>query len=40
MATLRNLTISLLHMNGITKVKATLKETGRDRNRVLTVLPL
>jgi hypothetical protein len=40
MATLRNLAISLLHMNGITKVKATLQEISRDRDRVLAVLPL
>lgn len=40
MATLRNLAISLLHLSGITRIKATLQEIGRDRNRVLTVLPL
>jgi len=40
MATLRNLAISLLHLNGITKIKTTLQEIGRDRDRVLTVLPL
>jgi predicted transposase YbfD/YdcC len=40
MATLRNLAISLLHLGGITRIKATLQEIGRDRNRVLTVLPL
>jgi hypothetical protein len=40
MAALRNLAISLLHLNGITKIKATLQEIGRDRDRVLTVLPL
>lgn len=40
MAALRNLAISLLHMNGITKIKATLQEINRDRDRVLAVLPL
>lgn len=38
-AVLRNLAISLLHLNGIPKVKATLQEIGLDRDRVLTVLP-
>ena len=40
MATLRNLAISLLHLGGITKIKATLQQIGRDRDRVLDVLPL
>jgi predicted transposase YbfD/YdcC len=40
MATLRNLAVSLLHLGGITKIKATLQQIGRDRDRVLAVLPL
>lgn len=40
MATFRNLAVSLLHLSGITKIKATLQQIGRDRDRVLTVLPL
>lgn len=40
MATFRNLAISLLHLNGITEIKRTLQQIGRDRDRVLTVLPL
>jgi predicted transposase YbfD/YdcC len=40
MATFRNLAVSLLHLNGITKIKAALQEIGRDRDRVLAVLPL
>lgn len=40
MATFRNLAISLLHLNGITKIKATLQEIGRNKDRVLAALPL
>jgi hypothetical protein len=40
MATFRNLAISLLHLGGITRIKATLQQIGRDRDRVLEVLPL
>lgn len=40
MATLRNLAISLLHLNGITEIKRTLQQIGRDRDRVLKILPL
>jgi predicted transposase YbfD/YdcC len=40
MATFRNLAVSLLHLSGITKIKATLQEIGRDRDRVLNFLPL
>jgi predicted transposase YbfD/YdcC len=40
MATFRNLAVSLLHLGGITKIKATLQAIGRDRDRVLNFLPL
>ena len=40
MATLRNIGISLLHLAGITEINRTLQAISRDRNRVLSVLPL
>jgi predicted transposase YbfD/YdcC len=40
MATFRNLAISLIHLSGITRIKATLQQIGRDRDRVLEILPL
>jgi hypothetical protein len=33
MAALRNLAVSLLHLRGITKIKATLQEIGLSRKR-------
>jgi hypothetical protein len=35
MATLRNLAISLLHLNGVTEITRTLQAIARDRNRIL-----
>jgi predicted transposase YbfD/YdcC len=40
MATLRNLAISLLYLNGVTEITRTLQAIARDRNRVLDYLPL
>jgi hypothetical protein len=40
MATLRNIAISLLHLAGITEITRTLQAITRDRNRVLSILPL
>jgi predicted transposase YbfD/YdcC len=40
MATLRNLAISLLYLNGVTAITRTLQAIARDRNRVLDYLPL
>jgi len=40
MATLRNLAISLLYLSGVTEITRTLQAIGRDRNRILSYLPL
>jgi predicted transposase YbfD/YdcC len=40
MATFRNLAISLLHLSGVTEITRTLQAITRDRNRLLTFLPL
>ena len=40
MATLRNLAISLLHLNGVKEITRTLQAIARDRNRILDYLPL
>jgi predicted transposase YbfD/YdcC len=40
MATLRNLAVSLLYLAGVTEVTRTLQAIGRDRNRMLSYLPI
>jgi predicted transposase YbfD/YdcC len=40
MATLRNLAISLLYLSGVTEITRTLQAIARDRNRILSYLPL
>lgn len=40
MATLRNLAVSLLYLNGVKEVTRTLQSIARDRNRLLDYLPL
>jgi predicted transposase YbfD/YdcC len=40
MATLRNLAISLLYLAGVKEVTRTLQAIGRNRNRILSYLPL
>jgi hypothetical protein len=40
MATLRNLAISLLYLNGVTEITRTLQAIARDRNRILDYLQL
>ncbi len=40
MATLRNLTVSLLYLAGVKEVTRTLQAIGRDRNRILNYLPI
>ena len=40
MATLRNLAVSLLYLNGVTEVTRTLQAIARDRNRLRNYLPL
>ena len=40
MATLRNLAVSLLYLNGVKEISRTLQAIARDRNRVLDYLPL
>lgn len=40
MATLRNLAVSLLYLAGVTEITRTLQAIGRDRNRMLSYLPL
>jgi predicted transposase YbfD/YdcC len=40
MATLRNLAISLLYLNGVKEITRTLQAITRDRNRILDYLPL
>jgi predicted transposase YbfD/YdcC len=40
MATFRNLAISLLHLAGVTEITRTIQAIGRDRNRILSYLPL
>jgi hypothetical protein len=40
MATLRNLAVSLLYLNGVKEVTRTLQAITRDRNRLLDYLPL
>jgi predicted transposase YbfD/YdcC len=40
MATLRNLAVSLLYLNGVKEVTRTLQAIARDRNRLLDYLPL
>ena len=40
MATLRNLAISLLYLNGVTEITRTLQAIARDRTRILDYLPL
>jgi predicted transposase YbfD/YdcC len=40
MATLRNLAISLLYLNGVTEITRTLQAISRNRNRILDYLPL
>jgi hypothetical protein len=40
MATLRNLAISLLYLNGVKEITRTLQAITRDRNRILHYLPL
>ena len=40
MATLRNLAISLLYLNGVTEITRTLQAITRDQNRILNYLPL
>ena len=40
MATLRNLAVSLLYLAGVTEITRTLQAIGRDRNRMLSYLPI
>ena len=40
LATCRNLAISLLHLAGVAQITRTLQAIGRDRNRMLSYLPL
>jgi hypothetical protein len=40
MATFRNLAISLLYLAGVAEITRTLQAIGRDRNRILSYLPL
>jgi hypothetical protein len=40
MAALRNTAISLLRIAGITQIARTLQASGRDRTRILSVIPL
>ena len=40
MATLRNLSVSLLYLNGVKEIIRTLQAIARDRNRLLDYLPL
>ncbi len=40
MATLRNLAVSLLYLAGVTQITRTLQAIGRDRNRMLSYLPI
>ena len=40
MATLRNLAISLLYLNGVKEITRTLQAIARDRNRMLGYMPL
>jgi hypothetical protein len=40
MATLRNISVSLLYIAGVTQVLRTLQANGRDRTRLLSYLPL
>ena len=40
MATLRNLSVSLLYLNGVEEIIRTLQAIARDRNRLLDYLPL
>ena len=40
MATLRNLAVSLLYLNGVKEITRTLQAIARDRNRLLNYLPL
>ena len=40
MATLRNLAVSLLYLNGVNEITRTLQAIARDRNRLLDYLPL
>jgi hypothetical protein len=40
MATLRNLAISLLYLNGVKEVTRILQAIARDRNLILDYLPL
>lgn len=40
MATLQNLAISLLYIAGVTEITRTLQAIGRNRNRILSYLPL
>lgn len=40
MATLRNLAISLLYLNGVTEITRTIQAISRDRSRIFDYLPL
>jgi predicted transposase YbfD/YdcC len=40
MAALRNLSVSLLYLSGVTEITRTLQAISRDRNRLLDYLPL
>jgi predicted transposase YbfD/YdcC len=40
LAACRNIAISLLHLAGVTQIARTLQAIGRDRNRMLSYLPL
>jgi len=40
MATLRNLSVSLLYLAGVKEVTRTLQAIGRDRTRILNYLPI
>ncbi|MGH7733406.1 MAG: ISAs1 family transposase, partial [Gemmatimonadales bacterium] len=40
MATFRNIAVSLLYLAGVTEITRTLQAIGRDRNRMLSYLPL
>jgi predicted transposase YbfD/YdcC len=40
MATLRNLAVSLLYLNGVKEITRTLQAIARDQNRILDYLPL
>ena len=40
MATLRNLAIGLLYLNGVKEITRTLQAISRDRNRILDYLPI